>query len=516
MAVALFVRLQHFRQMHPYFCHQDEIRQGEGILKMFRNHTLAPELFINPHLHLYFNGAFFAGFFAKHNLREAVAENSMAPIWDAAQRLAPESAETIFLQRGISLLIGLVTVFGVWLAARFFFSEGFALLAGLIFALSPLPVSLSVLAKPDSFQECAVVFNLYFALRVIRHGKTRDYILTALCAAACFTTKNNLAPLILLILPVLIRAKNEKQTLAQVLADKRPWLTFAAAGAATFLFSPWYFLNYKEAFLQMGYLRAVTTFNSYNRFDPHYWWLGRYPYSFVVLLPFLAGITVYLFSLAGFIERTFRAGIDHWSLLIANLVLFLGFAVLGFHGSTPLNWFMPAMVFFALFSVWPVALLWSKGWKKVSLGLATFLAVTAGAQAQNYYAVNFQAFDLAGPRLVKEIPAGSKILGFSVYLPGPALYQFNYLRAWPQNLDRAAVESFDPDYILVYRSDFAGFEKYYRDTLPINGRLQELLSGQWGYRVKDTLEVSYPGDFLFQWLDPEFVIKLIVLEKVRG
>jgi len=88
----------------------------------------------------------------------------------------------------------------------------------------------------------------------------------------------------------------------------------------------------------------------------------------------------------------------------------------------------------------------------------------------------------------------------------------NYLRAWPQNLHPEPVRDFNPDYILINWSDFAGFEKFYRE-LPIDDYLHQLLNGKWGYEVLVEHKVAYFGDWLYQALDREFIIELLLLKK---
>ena len=515
LAVAFYERTHHFRALYPYFYYQDELRQAEMSLKVIREKTLRPDFYLYPHFPVYFNSIFYAAYFAKNNLRKVVSEKSIEPIVLAARNFDAGSPQSLYLQRGISLLLGLLCVFGVWLMARLFLSEIPALAACLIFALLPLVLSFSTLAKNDIYLECSLVFSFYFMFRLTMTGKSAHYIWAAIFAAIAFDSKVDYAPLVFLALATLVRAAREEQSFADWFRDRRTWLAGLSALSGLFIFSPYYFIHWTKGLEMAGWVYAVSALNSYNHIDYHHWWLDRYSYCLVVLLPFLTGIPAYLSALAGFLERLVRLELDIWFVLIANFGAFTYGYLSGSGGTFPLYTFMHLMPFFAILSVWPLQLLWQKGWKKISLGLGLLLTASALLQAQNYYATNFQAFDQIGPRLVKKIPPGAKILGYSVYLPGPALAKFNYLRAWPQNLDRKAVESFNPDYILVYRSDFAGFEKFFRDSHPANARLQELLSGNWGYKETERLEISYFNSRFFKWLDPEFVIELVLLEKIH-
>ena len=498
--------------MYPYFYYQDEIRQAEMSLKVIREKTLEPDFYLYPHFTVYFNSVFYFGLFAIRNAGQVIGQMSLEPVVAAAKNFDASSWDSIYLQRCISMALGMLCVFGVWLMARLFLSEMFALAACLIFALLPLPLSFSVIGKNDIYLECSEIFSFYFMFRLIKTGKAGDYFWGAVFAAICFDSKVDYATMVFLPLATLIRAANENRTISYWFRDRRTWLAGAASLLSLFIFSPYYFIHIRKSLEMVGWVYAASAINSYNHIDYHHWWLDRYSYCLIVLLPFLFGFPVYISAMAGFLERTIKIEINAWFLFLAHFGAFIYGYLSGSLGTFPTYTFMHLMPFFPVIAAWPLQLLWKKGWKKLSLTSCLVILVSVFLNAQSYYAINFQAFDRIGPKLM-ELPAGSKILGYSVYLPGPALSRFDYKRAWPQNLDRAAIDEFHPDYILIYRSDFAGFEKFYRDTHPTNARLQELLAGRWGYKEVDRLEVGYFCDFIFKWLDPEFMIELILLEK---
>jgi hypothetical protein len=513
LVVSFWARAGHFRMLFPYFLYQDEVRQAEMSLKVIREKTLEPEFYLYPHFPVYFNSAAYFVMFAAKNARELIGQRSLDPVVEAAKKFDAASWESIFLQRAIAMALGIFCVFGVWLLARMFMSEGFSLFACLIYGLLPLPLSFSHIAKNDIYLECSAVYSFFFMFRLIKSGNLRDYLVSALFVALCLDSKLDFFPAISLLLATMIRAANEKQAIEDWLFDKRLWLTGVFGAASMFIFSPYYYLRFDKALEMIGWVYYMSGVNSYSHIDYHHWWLDRYYYPLLVILPFLCGLPAYIAGLAGILERSFRLEFDSWFVMTANIIAFIYAYLSQSGGSFPMYHFMHMMPFFAVFAVWPLFLLWKRGSKKLSLICSALVLTGAIMNAQSYYAVNFQAFDQIGPRLVKEIPAGAKILGYSVYLPGPALARFDYKRGWPQNLDRAVVEKFNPDYILVYRSDFSGFEKFYHDTHPVNARLQELLAGKWGYQEVSRLEVRYFCDFIFKWLDPEFMIELVLLEK---
>lgn len=187
LLAAFLVRARHFRSMYPYFYYQDEIRQAEMSLKVIREKTLKQDFFLYPYFPVYFNSVFYGIYFAKNNFREIITQRSLAPIVTAAKNFDAASPESIYLQRCISMGLGMLCVFGVWLMARLLLSETFALVACLIFAFLPLPVSFSAIAKNDIYLECSEIYSLYFMLRLIKTGKARDYIWSSIFAGICLT-----------------------------------------------------------------------------------------------------------------------------------------------------------------------------------------------------------------------------------------------------------------------------------------------------------------------------------------
>ena len=484
-------------------------------LRVLREKTLEPEFYLYTDFPAYFNAVLYAGIFAKEHAREILSRRSLGPIVTAAREFDTGSWQSLRLERRVSFILGLLCMLGMWLAARIIMDEGFALLAALLYGLSPLAVSFSHLGKNDIFMECAEIFSLYFMFQIIKSGRLRDYLLAAFFAALCFDSKINFAPSIALGFATLVRASAEKQTLKQWVTDRRFLLAAAAGAASMLLFSPYYFINFEKSLQMIGWLYFSSGFNSYNHIDPHHWWLDKYFYSSFILPNYLLGAPVFLAALAGFAHRSLKIEFNAWFMVVANTVGFIYIFSSSNAGSFPLYLFLNVIPYLILLAAGAAYRLWQKGWKKSAGAVAAILVISSAVQAQNYYAVNFKAFDVAGPELAARIPAHSRVLGFSVYTPGPALSQTDYRRGWPQNLERKAVEDFNPDYILVYKSDFSGFEKFYRETMPINERYHELMSGKWGWHEVKSWKISYPGDFLYQWLDPEFMIELVLLEKAR-
>jgi len=511
LAVSFLVRVEHFSTLYPYFFYQDELRQIEVSLKLLREKPLEPDFYLYPHLTIYLTSLAFAGYSFLKTLPQIVEQRSFAPWFERIKSLTPTSRELLFLTRAMALIFGLAGVLGVWLLARRLLPEAFAFFASLIYALLPLSVSFSHLAKVDIFMECFVIYGLYFQLRLIEQGRMRDYLASALFASLSMDSKINFFPYISLVFASLIRASKEEQSLSQWLKDKRVWLAGAGSLIFAFLFSPYYYLNFSKALKMIGWIYFVSGFNSFYHIDPHHFWLDRYYYACLVLFPFLATPVLYLFFLFGLGERLIKNDYQEWFLLLINFFSFAYFFSSQAEGSYPIYLYMYIVPFFALFSARALELIWSRGWKKLSGAIAGVLIILGLFQSQNYYALNFQAFDRMG-EVLSRLPQGSKVLGYSVYLPGPGLGGLNYLRAWPQNLNPEPVKEFAPDYILVNRSDFAGFEKFYQD-LPIDDYLDSLLKGEWGFELLVEHKVIYPGDWFYQTLDPEFIIELLLLKR---
>lgn len=82
----------------------------------------------------------------------------------------------------VATLCGTLMVAGVWLVARELYGPRVAFIAGLIVALVPMSASLATTVLADAPFEAAIVFGVWFTLRVLRSWRTGD----AAAAAACF------------------------------------------------------------------------------------------------------------------------------------------------------------------------------------------------------------------------------------------------------------------------------------------------------------------------------------------
>lgn len=82
----------------------------------------------------------------------------------------------------VATLCGTLLVAGVWLTADELYGKRVAFLAGLIVALVPMTTSLATTVLADAPFEAAIVFGVWFTLRVLRAWRTVD----AAAAAVCF------------------------------------------------------------------------------------------------------------------------------------------------------------------------------------------------------------------------------------------------------------------------------------------------------------------------------------------
>ncbi len=508
--ISLWVRLVHFRTLYPYFLYQDELRQTKISLKILKEKTLEPDFYLYPHLTFYLNAGAFAGYFLLKNLPEILKARSLKPLKVFIANFDPASWKAIRLARLLALVFGLACLFGFWLLARLLLGEDWGFFASLIFSLLPLSVTFSYLAKVDIFMLCFCVFSLYFQVLLIREGRLRDFLLASFFAGLALDTKINFFPFLSLFFALLIRARLEGASFKKWIKDRRIWLAGAVGILSSFIFSPLYYLHFDRALEMIGWMYFLGELNSFYHIDPHSFWLDKYSYGLVVILPFILGYPVYLVSLAGALERIIKVDFKEWFLMLVNIVAFT-YTFMSQTDSYLIYLFMYVMMFYVLFCAQATRWIWQRGRKRSAFVLAGILLFICLLRSQNFYAISFRAFDQSG-RWLAELPAKTRVLAYSVYLPGPRLSHLNYVRAWPQNLDLKPIKKFNPDYILIYLSDFAGFEKFYRH-LPIAQRLKKLLNGKWEFKVIFEYEVFYPEDFIFKWLDKEFVIKLLILKR---
>gem|GEM_PF-3575558 len=515
LVVSLWVRLVNFHALYPYFYYQDELRHAEISLSLIQDKKLQPDFYLYPHFTIYLTSLTYAGYFFIKDFSEIIESRRFQPIIDSARHFDHKSWTSLKLMRSLSLTFGILAVIAFFLLARSLLGNGFGLASALLFSLFPLSVSLSQLAKVDIFMICFQILSWYFQVRIIRKGRTLDYILAGAFAALCFDSKINFFPGLSYVLAILIRAKRDNEKSFFRIFNLRSLSGIFSGSALALLCSPFYFLHFAEVIKNVGWIYFSTEWVPYWHFDPHHLWTDKYYYSLIVLIPSMVSLPVWILAIAGIFQKIFKNDFQEWL-----LILFCFFAFIYTFDSSAGSYFYYLYFYLlpliALFSVSFLRWLFiNSGWggKALTLACLGLILVISFSRFNFYYRMNFQAYESAGAYLARELKPGTKVLSFSVHLPGPALNHLDVNPAWPQDLSKEMIERENPDYILIDRWNFAGFQKFYREKLRTGQDIEELLAGKWGYSPAKSFVVRYPGDAFYQWLDPEFLVELDLLKR---
>jgi hypothetical protein len=515
LIVSTMARLEHFRTLYPYFIHYDEWRQADLSLKLIRNKTLNPNFFLYPHFAIYLPACAYTAYFAATNLKEIVATKSLEPVFSAAQKIDDKGWEALKVGRTLSLVFGLASILAFFFLARSLLGNGFGFLAAALFSLFPFSVSFSYLAKVDIFMIFFSIMSIWFQVELVKNGKTRDYVLAGIFAALAFNTKGNWMPSHSLLFAFLLRANAEKSISLKSLFDSRVFMSLAALALAFVVFNPYYLLHIKMGTGSLKYLLDASKIVPYYHIDPNAWWRDRYYYSLTVLIPSMVSLPVWILAIAGIIWQTLKTDFKEWAVPLFNLVFYLHFFD-ACVGSSFYHYYFYFLPLISLFCAYCLKMLYQT--KRPGMGtivaiMAFLLVLGCWCRRDVYYSLYFESYDQAGKWIAQHVKPGSKILSYSVYDPGPGLARYQTTKAWPQDLSEEAVKAANSDYILTDYWDFAGFDKFYKKTSPISSRLKTLTNGGWDYLPVQRFVAGYPGDWWYQWLDPEFIVELTLLER---
>jgi len=172
----------------PYIWHTDE--KIDPAVHMIHEHTLDPDYFINPHLHIYAMALAVKLAYALNPGHTVML--SMHRIWDLLDPANPDRRiqyMAMRLSRGLSALFALGTILTVFAIARRHWGEATALLAAAFLAVTMGLVNLAHFGTPESLLFLMMVLCLWACDRLMTSGRTRDYALVGVFAGLALATK---------------------------------------------------------------------------------------------------------------------------------------------------------------------------------------------------------------------------------------------------------------------------------------------------------------------------------------
>lgn len=277
------------------------------------------------------------------------------------------------------VLLGVLTVYGVWLLGRRV-SVTAGLIAAAVLALSPLHVSQSRMMTVDVPLGCAVIFSLYFAGRLAQRGGWRELVLAAVLAGAAAGTKYNGALALAGIAVALLF--QPKRKLAAMLPAAG-----AIAAATYLLLSPYTLLDFNSYWQGLVFDRAHMS-SGHGAFGTSPSWLW-YLHTGLLDTFLWPGVALALLGTVRIAAGRLRV------LLPAMVFALVFFAAIASWQTRFIRYFDPLLPIIALLI--GVGLAWIREWRLwrrpqygtafsallVSLLLGGYACATLGAPAQN-------------------------------------------------------------------------------------------------------------------------------------
>lgn len=404
--------------------------------------------------------------------------------------------------RSWSALFGTAVVPAVFLLARELGARApGALLAALWAALLPYHVWESHVAVTDVPMTFWTVVTLLAAVRLVRTGRRRDWLLAGAALGLATGSKYTAA---LAASAIVLGA----------LLGPHPWrrrieglaLAAAASLAACFIVTPFTFIRFGDFLAAMAFERGHTTGGHYGFSVPaDGWWYRRWLYQLAAGWPYSMGFALYGSAAAGTAWAIATLDRRKAVLLVFGAVFF---AVTGSWVLTPLRYYLPLLVCGALLAgLWQGAWLGSTSrWRRTVAAAA--VAVTAaytGVYTWQTTARYSRETRVEAQRWLQERlgPGGRLlILGWRRYLampgPGSGVEVVRDSERVLADLERTA--SFD----LIEASSLV-YGRHYRHGDPGGiGAYERLRDPSGDYRLVRRFESDFLNKRLYVRLDPMF------------
>ena len=203
LLIALAVRIWGVSYDLPYIYHPDEPIYVAISQTILRTGDLNPHFFNYPSLFFYINSLAYLPYYLVGKLLGIFAnlQDIQGPISLAMGVTKTPLPSGVLLQRMVTVIFGTGVVGLTFAAGKQLSGKAIVgLLAALMVAVSPTTVSQSRYITPDTFVSFFTVASFLAAVLVYQQGKTRYYLIAALCAGLAASCKYNGG---LIVLPLL-------------------------------------------------------------------------------------------------------------------------------------------------------------------------------------------------------------------------------------------------------------------------------------------------------------------------
>ena len=188
----------------PYTIAADETLYVTIALRMFITGDPNPHWLLYPSFWLYINALAYIPFFLIAKLAGVVAVPSDIPyprVEALAVGLSQLPAQFI-LARGLAVLFSTATILAVYVVAyQVLRQRAGALLAALLFAVSPTSIANSKLYRPEAFATFFIVLSFAWSYKILAEPRLRNYIFAGTMAGLAVSCKYNAG---VILLPMLV------------------------------------------------------------------------------------------------------------------------------------------------------------------------------------------------------------------------------------------------------------------------------------------------------------------------
>lgn len=211
------------------------------------------------------------------------------------------SDPTIFLLLGrlTMVLAGTATVWILWLVGNKFFNRRIGLIGSLLLSLSFLHAKESHYLKRDTLAAFFVLASFYFAIRILRGAKIKDYILAGVFSALSLGAKYYGS----LIIPIVLIAHLLRKNNLFSAASLRKLASFIFATFLTFsVINPYFVLDFKNTAEAMiaDFATGRVVYRLHLLGKPVWWWFTTQH------IPQGLGWPLFLVGVAGFLICLWR------------------------------------------------------------------------------------------------------------------------------------------------------------------------------------------------------------------
>ena len=201
---ALLLRLWGISADLPYIYHPDEPVPLEISLRMFKTGDMSPHFYHWPSLLFYLNFLAYIPYYLLGKLLGVfpTPESILAPVEVVMGGTYAPMPTVVLLGRFLSVGFGIGSVLLAYLIGKRLSTRAWVgLLAALLVAVGPDTVWHSRWITPDTMAAFFALASVYASLLVYQEGRTRHYVIAAVCIGLAASSKYNAA---LTLLPLLV------------------------------------------------------------------------------------------------------------------------------------------------------------------------------------------------------------------------------------------------------------------------------------------------------------------------